>query len=158
MRRSLPVFFWAMVLFFGASCSKETLEDPVIPVALNAVEVEQELLHIVNDHRVSMGAQPLEFSALAYDYANQHTDYMVSKGTISHDNFSARASKIAAETNAKEIAENVAMDYPNASAAFEGWLQSPKHKTTMEADYSFTAISVKRGSDGTLFYTQIFYK
>ncbi len=158
MRRSLPVFFWAIVLLFGVSCSKESLDEPVIPVALNAVEVEQELLHIVNEHRVSLGAQPLQFSELAYDYANQHTDYMVAKGTISHDNFSARASNIAAETNAKEIAENVAMDYPTAAAAFQGWLQSPNHKGTMEADYTFTAISVKRGSDGTLFYTQIFYK
>ncbi len=158
MRRSLPVFFWAIVLCIGVSCSKENLDDPVIPVALNAVEVEQELLHIVNEHRESMGAQPLEFSALAYDYANQHTDYMVSKGTISHDNFSARASKIAAETNAKEIAENVAMDYPSAVEALQGWLQSSNHRTTMEADYTFTAISVKKGSDGTLFYTQIFYK
>jgi uncharacterized protein YkwD len=158
MRRSLPAFLWVFALVISVSCTKESVDEPAIPVALNAVEVEQELLNIVNEHRISIGSRPLEFSALAYDYANLHTDYMVSRGTISHDNFSARASKIAAETNAKEIAENVAMDYPTAEAAFQGWLQSPNHKGTMEADYSFTAISVKRGSDGTLFYTQIFYK
>ncbi len=158
MRRSLPLFLWAMVIFMSVSCSKESVEEQIIPVALNAVEVELELMDIVNAHRVSIGAQPMEFSALAYDYANLHTDYMVSKGTISHDNFSARASKIAAEANAKEIAENVAMEYPTAADAFQGWLQSPNHKGTMEADYTFTAISVKKGPDGTLFYTQIFYK
>lgn len=158
MRRSLFAFLWAFALVALVSCTKESLDQPIIPVALNAVEVEQELLHIVNDHRVAIGAQPLELSAEAYDYANLHTDYMVSKGTISHDNFSSRASKLAAETNAKEIAENVAMDYPTAAAAFQGWLQSPNHKGTMEADYLYTAISVKKGADGTLFYTQIFFK
>jgi len=158
MRRSSPALIWALCLFFVVSCSKDTTDDALIPVALNAVEVEQELMHIVNDHRVSLGAQPLAFSSEAYDYANLHNDYMISKGTISHDNFSSRASKIAAETNAKEIAENVAMDYPTAASAFQGWLQSPNHKGTLEADYTYTAISVKKGSDGTLFYTQIFYK
>jgi uncharacterized protein YkwD len=147
-----------MVLLLTWSCTKESVEDTAIPVALNAVEVEQELMTIVNEHRVSIGSIPMEFSALAYDYANLHNDYMVSKGKISHDNFSARASKIAAETNAKEIAENVAMKYPTAAAAFQGWLESPNHKGTMEDDYTYTAISVKKGPDGTLFYTQIFYR
>ncbi|QBA65233.1 CAP domain-containing protein [Muriicola soli] len=158
MRRSLHAILWASCLFISVSCTKETVDDTVIPVALNAVEVEQQLFEIVNEHRVSMGSEPLQFSALAYDYANLHNDYMISKGTISHDNFSSRASKIAAETNAKEIAENVAMDYPDAVEAFQGWLDSPNHKGTMEADYTNTAISVKKGSDGTLFYTQIFFK
>ena len=158
MRRSLPLFLWAFVLFFAVSCTKDAVNETLIPVALNAVEVEQELMDIVNAHRVSQGSQPLAFSELAYTYANLHTDYMVSKGTISHDNFSARASKIASETDAKEIAENVAMEYRSATEAFEGWLRSPNHKGTMEADYTYTAISVKKGADGTLFYTQIFYK
>ncbi|MBT8280399.1 MAG: CAP domain-containing protein [Muriicola sp.] len=158
MRRSLHAILWAICLFISVSCTKETVNDSVIPVALNAVEVEQQLLEIVNEHRISLGSEPLQFNALAYDYANLHNDYMISKGTISHDNFSSRASKIAAETNAKEIAENVAMDYPNAAEAFQGWLESPNHKDTMEADYTNTAISVKKGADGTLFYTQIFFK
>lgn len=158
MRRSLHAILWAICLFVAVSCTKEATDDSVIPVALNAVEVEQELLQIVNEHRISLGSEPLQFNALAYDYANLHNDYMIAKGTISHDNFSSRASKIAAETNAKEIAENVAMDYPDAFEAFQGWLESPNHKGTMEADYTNTAISVKRSTDGTLFYTQIFFK
>jgi uncharacterized protein YkwD len=148
----------AVCLFTIISCSKEVVVSEDIPVAVNAVAVEQELLDIVNEHRTSKGVSPLEFSALAYDYANLHTDYMIAKGTISHDNFSARASKIASETNAKEIAENVAMEYPSAAAAFEGWLESPNHRSTMEADYTFTAISVKVDGNGTYFYTQLFYK
>lgn len=158
MRRSLHTAFIAFGLLLIVSCSKESVDSEVIPVAANMVAVEQELLDIVNAHRNSLGATPLEFSALAYEHANLHTDYMISRGTLSHDNFSSRASKIAAETNAKEIAENVARDYSTAAAAFQGWLESPNHKSTMEADFTHTAISVKISAAGDYFYTQLFFK
>jgi len=158
MRRSLRTAFLSLGILFIVSCSKESINGDAIPVAVNAVAVEQELLEIVNTHRNSLGAAPLAFSPLAYEYANLHTDYMISKGSISHDNFSSRASKIAAETDAKQIAENVAKDYPTAAAAFQGWLESPNHKSTMEADFTHTAISVKISADGDYFYTQLFFK
>jgi uncharacterized protein YkwD len=158
MRRSLHTAFLVISILCIVSCSKEAVTPGDIPVAVNAIAVEQELLELVNTHRSAIGATALEYSALAYEYANLHTDYMVAKGTISHDNFSARASKIAAETNAKEVAENVAMDYPTAAEAFQGWLESPNHKGTMEADYTHTAVSVKINAAGDYFYTQLFFK
>ncbi len=158
MRRSLHTAILALGILLIVSCSKESINSEEIPVAVNAVAVEHELLDIVNTYRNSLGATPLEFNALAYEHANLHNDYMISKGTISHDNFSARASKIAAETNAKQIAENVAMDYPNAVAALQGWLESPNHKSTLEADFTHTAISVKINANGDYFYTQLFFK
>ncbi len=158
MRRSLHFAFLALGILCIVSCSKESVTTEDIPVAVNAVAVEQELLELVNTHRNAIGASSLQFSALAYEYANLHTDYMISKGTISHDNFSARASKIASETNAKEVAENVAMDYLTAADAFQGWLDSPNHKSTMEADFTHTAVSVKINAAGDYFYTQLFFK
>jgi len=152
--------FAVLVLFvcLGASCSKESITDTNNPVALNAVEVEQELLGIVNAHRNSLGVSPMQFSVVAYEYANLHNDYMIAKGNLSHDNFSARASSISAKVDAKQVAENVAKDYPTASATFEGWMNSPNHKETMEADFTHTAISVKQDSKGNFYYTQLFYK
>lgn len=148
-----------MVLFIGLalSCSKDTAEPTGIPVAENVPSLESELLELVNTHRTSLGADPLSFSQLAYEYANQHTDYMVSTGTISHANFSARASSLAKAVNAQAVAENLAKDYTSAEQALEGWLASDSHRKTMEGDFSHTAISVKRDSNGTLFYTQLFY-
>jgi len=149
-----------LVLFvcLGVSCSKESITDTDIPVALNAVEVEQELLGIVNAHRNSLGVSPLQFSVVAYEYANLHNDYMIAKGNLSHDNFSARASSISAKADAKQVAENVAKDYPTATATFEGWMNSTNHKETMEADFTHTAISVKQDDNGNYYYTQLFYK
>ncbi len=141
-----------------ASCSKETYTVAEIPEAQNDVVLEQELLGIVNDHRTALGYTALEHSTVAYDYANKHNDYMIAKGGISHDNFSARASNIVSEVNAEFVAENVAKDYTSAAEAFQGWLESSSHKKTMEGEFTHTAVSVKKDNDGNFYYTQLFFR
>jgi len=141
-----------------AACSSESSEAVDIVEQKNVTEVEQELLNTVNGHRVSSGLSSLNFNSVAYRYANAHTDYMIDKGAINHDNFNARASGISAEVEAEFVAENVAKDYSTASDAFQGWLNSTQHKRTMEGEFTHTAISVKKDSDGTLYFTQIFYR
>ncbi|WP_240042641.1 CAP domain-containing protein [Maribacter aurantiacus] len=151
---AIPVMF---VLLF--SCTAEPLQDDtIIAVAENNVILEQEVLAVVNDHRASLGLNQLEFSEIAYKYANKHTDYMISKGSLSHDNFSARASSINSEITVKMVAENVAKEYDTAMEAFEGWYQSSSHKKTMEGEFSHTAVSVKRNAEGDYYYTQLFYQ
>ncbi len=140
------------------SCSKESLDNANIVEAKNAPEVENELLNIVNSHRVALGYTSLNFNAVAYEYANKHTDYMISKGGLSHDNFSSRAANIASEVEAELVAENVAKDYSNASEAFNGWLNSSDHKKTMEGDFTHTAVCVKKSALGNYYYTQLFFK
>ena len=141
-----------------ASCTKESEEPLNIAESQNVTEVEQELLNTVNDHRISLGKNGLQFNSVAYRHANAHTDYMIVKGAINHDNFTARATDISAETDAVFVAENVAKDYSTASEAFEGWLASTKHKRTMEDDFTHTAVSVKKDAEGKLYFTQIFYR
>ena len=156
MRLHLAVAVLSVLLI--VSCSKEDGSEIDIPKAQNVVSFEQELLTIVNSHRSSMGANPLQFSAVAYEYASDHNDYMINKGSLSHDNFSSRASSITSETNAEIVAENVAKDYSSADAAFEGWLNSSSHRNTLEGDFTHTAISVKIDGQGNYYYTQLFYR
>ena len=150
----------ALVLFVCTivSCNKESIENASIIEAENATAVEQELLGVVNDHRLSLGQPELEFSAVAYEYANEHNNYMISIGSINHDNFSSRASKISSLESAEFVAENVAKDYNNAAEAFQGWLDSSTHKKTMEGDFSHTAVSVKTNASGNYYFTQIFFR
>lgn len=152
--------FVALVLFVCTivSCSKESIENTSIIEALNATAVENELLTVVNEHRLSLGQSELEFSAVAYEHANKHNDYMISIGAINHDNFSSRASKISSIVSAEFVAENVAKDYDNAAEAFQGWLDSSSHKKTMEGDFSHTAVSVKINAAGKYYFTQIFFR
>lgn len=155
--RMRNAFLFLFVCILG-SCSKESLDIANIVEAKNAPEVENELLNTVNSHRVALGYSSLNFSAVAYEYANKHTDYMISKGGLSHDNFSSRAANIALEVEAELVAENVAKDHPTAAEAFNGWLNSSDHKKTMEGDFTHTAVSVKKSASGNYYYTQLFFK
>ena len=94
MKMRLPIAISVLFVLLAGSCSPESIENTDMPSSENAVLVEQALLDIVNDHRTSLGYSSLLFSTVAYEYANTHTDYMIAKGSLSHDNFSARASSI----------------------------------------------------------------
>ena len=157
MKMKLQGAFWALFVLLALSCSKETDDLTDIPVYGRVAEVESELFNLVNDHRISLGQTALPFSAVAYDYASQHTDYMIATGSLSHDNFNARASAIAAEVEVRAVSENVAKDYISAYKALEGWLASESHRSTMEGEFTHTAISVKKDESGTLYFTQLFY-
>jgi len=148
----------AFLLCIGVSCTEETQDQSVYEVNQNAVQVEDALLQVVNEHRNTLGINALEFSAVAYEYANAHNDYMIAKGDLSHDHFSSRASNIASETNAEYVSENVAKDYTSAQKAFEGWLNSPNHRKTMEGEFTHTAVSVKIDEAGNYYYTQLFFR
>ncbi len=158
MKTRLQFVLLITILFVATSCSTEPLETTELIAAANSTEVEEELLGIVNSHRTSMGYDSLSFSNLAYEYANAHTDYMIAKGSISHDNFSARASNIAAEANASEVTENVAKDYENAAEAFHNWLESAQHRKAIEGNFTHTAVSVKKDANGNFYFTQLFYR
>ena len=68
---------------------------------------------------------------------------MISKGTLNHDNFSARASEISSKVAAKAVSENVARNLDTAFEAMQGFLQSESHKKTNEVKYTHTAKSIK---------------
>ncbi|MEJ2583741.1 MAG: CAP domain-containing protein [Robiginitalea sp.] len=146
-----------LTVIFSFSCTKESPEKEYALVAHKVPGIENELLDMVNQHRASMGQKALSFSEVAYKYASSHTDYMIEKGTISHDNFNNRASLISREENAMAVSENLAKGYKTAKKALDGWLSSESHRKTVEGNYSHTAISVKRDAKGTLYFVQLFY-
>jgi len=116
------------------------------------------VLDAVNEYRSSLGLNTLVFTDNAYDEAESHTEYMISKGQLSHDNFRTRASRISQKTNASCVAENVAKNYNTAETVLNAWLNSNSHKNTIEGDFTHTTITVRKDANETLFYTQIFIK
>lgn len=151
---AVPVF----LLLFLDSCTSDSIEETSILEAENVITIEQDLLDIVNEYRLTLNTNTLEFSDIAYKYANIHTNYMIAKGSISHDNFSSRATNINSEVEVEMVAENVAKDYLSAIDAFQGWYNSSSHKKTMEGDFTHTGISVKKDEQGNYYFTQLFYK
>ncbi len=145
-------------IFLLTSCSSSTSDNEELFEKIVILEMESELMVLVNEHRVCKGLNKLQLSSSAYKYATQHNSYMIDKGEISHDNFSERAIKLSAETNAFLIAENVAKEYEKATEAFNSWMNSPGHRKNLETNYTHTGISVMMDNRGDYYFTQMFYK
>jgi uncharacterized protein YkwD len=158
MKMRMQYAILVLFVFVFYSCNTELLDDTVIIESKNAIKVENELMAIVNTYRIENGLDNLEYSSIAYKYANLHTDYMIAKGAINHDDFSARASSVSTEVNATLVSENVAKNYADALGAFEGWINSSVHKKAIEGDFTHSAVSVKADSEGVFYFTQLFYK
>lgn len=140
------------------SCTTEEVATTEKIESISVLEMETALMASVNEHRQSMNLSPLQFSEVAYAVANDHNDYMISKGDLSHDNFKVRASKIYTEADAKEVAENVGKNFSTAEEALQWWLNSVDHRASLEGDFTHTGISVKKDNNDNLYYTQIFFK
>jgi len=54
------------------------------------------------------------------------------------------------------MAENVALGQTTAQEAVDSWLSSEGHKQNIEGSYNLTGVGVAQGSDGDLYFTQIF--
>lgn len=162
LRYILPVFITIVM----ASCSQPSVADEetlfenetTSKVVVELSAQEQTLLDMVNDYRISKGLGSLEFSAVSYQFALEHNEYMISKGELSHDNFNSRASDVSKATSANFVAENVAKNYIVLENALNGWLNSEPHKNTIEGDFTHTTLSIKQDSQGNPYYTQIFFR
>ena len=59
---AVPVF----LLLFLDSCTSDSIEETSILEAENVITIEQDLLDIVNEHRLTLNTNTLEFSDIAY--------------------------------------------------------------------------------------------
>ncbi|QXP54216.1 CAP domain-containing protein [Cellulophaga sp. HaHa_2_1] len=146
-------------LFTLTSCSTATQEQEVaIYENVSISTIEEEVLELVNEYRVSEGLEAVLFGAVAYDFAVSHNEYMITQGEISHDNFNSRSADLTIKADANFVSENVGKDFTTARGVVNAWINSPTHKKVMEGDFTYTAISVEEDADGVLYFTQLFYK
>ena len=158
---SKKIKFWILPLFLIlTSCSQddsnilidEQNTDPTVS------SISQEILQLVNDHRESVGKSTLKRNSIADDIAKDHTDYMISKSKISHDNFNGRFEELQQMVNAKGAGENVAAGYPTAQSVMEGWLNSQGHKDNIEGNFTHIGISAIKDANGRYYFTKLFYR
>ena len=170
----LKLFVLIKIVSFGAfslllfsllfSCSPE--EDGIyfdqssseVAVAKTTYsEMELEILSLVNDHRKSMNLSKLNLLEAISSVASGHTNYMISEGTASHDNFPERAQNLITNSNAKTVGENVAYGYGTPQGVVNGWLNSDSHRKIIEnPNYSYFGVSTKSDSNGKNYFTHIF--
>ncbi|MFO7694589.1 MAG: carboxypeptidase regulatory-like domain-containing protein [Vicinamibacterales bacterium] len=120
---------------------------------------DDEILQLVNNHRLSIGKPALVKSQVIWEQANGHSRNMASGAVpFGHDGFDARAAAIrAALGSGGSAAENVAMGFSSAAAVVNAWLGSAGHRANIEGNSTRTGISAAKSSGGVWYYTQMFY-
>ena len=87
-----------------------------------------------------------------------HTDYMLEKGEISHDNFMDRFDHLVANAGAIAVGENIACGFNSTMELVEAWLESDSHKSTIEGNFTNFDISAEQDDEGKWYYTNIFIR
>ncbi|GAA3593636.1 CAP domain-containing protein [Flavivirga amylovorans] len=144
------------ILTCNIGCSKDdSAADIEKEMSINIVN---EILQLVNKHRLSIGKQILETNTLAEDLAEEHNTFMIIQGDISHENFDHRADRLFDEENAKGVGENVAAKQKSAHDVMTAWLESKGHRENIEGNYTHIGISAIKNAKGQYYYTQLFLK
>ncbi len=157
----------ALVCLLISSCSKEDSVEVEaanydIDLALaqkNDTDMSVQILELVNIHRKSLGLSTLKMDTqYSSAFAVNHTQYMIEKEQISHDNFGYRSEGIKYYVGAQVVGENVAYGYDTAEKVMNAWLKSPGHRAIIEGNYTHTGFGVMKCDEGRSYYTELFYR
>ena len=164
MKLSTALPALAFVALMGlTSCSTENIsEDTIEAIDLentpDAKAIELEVLDLINQHRITLGLNPLIDHSLVKAVAFTHTDYMIEENNISHDNFYDRKESLQLNADASKVSENVAYGFASPESLVNAWLNSPSHRATIEGDFTDFDISAEQNENGKWYYTNIFIK
>ena len=158
----LPLLALFTVLTFS-SCSTDSIDDKAVAMELSlfsqeAKTIEVEILELINNHRLSLGLNPLAEMDVIKSVAYSHTDYMVDNDEVSHHNFFTRSNYLKSNAGAEKVSENVAFGYSSAESVVRAWIKSEAHKENLEGDFTNFDISAEKNEDGRWYYTNIFIK
>ena len=158
----LPLLALFTVLTFS-SCSTDSIDDKADAMELSlfsqeAKTIEVEILELINNHRLSLGLNPLAEMDVIKSVAYSHTDYMVDNDEVSHHNFFTRSNYLKSNAGAEKVSENVAFGYSSAESVVRAWIKSEAHKENLEGDFTNFDVSAEKNEDGRWYYTNIFIK
>lgn len=92
-------------------------------------------VELLNDHRISVGCQPLAWNGQVAAVAEAHSQDMLDRDFFAHtnpDGVTASGRLQAAGISYQGMAENIAWGFPTGAAVLEGWLNSSGHRANIE--------------------------
>lgn len=96
-------------------------------LASEGPEYPLRLAELVNQYRGRHGLPALEFDPTIAGLARAHSAAMAKAGTLSHNDFPARARR----AGLPMCVENVGWNYGSPKGQFDGWRASPGHDRNM---------------------------
>lgn len=160
-----PTFIPVLILLvmFATSCSSDAIDEKAATINTTYIvpetkTIEVEIMELINDHRMSIGLNPLQNIGAIKAQAYNHTDYMIAQNNVSHDYFFQRKNNLVSSVGANNVSENVAYGFTNAQSVVTAWLNSDGHRGNIEGDYTDFEISAEQNTEGRWYYTNIFVK
>ncbi|RLD29168.1 MAG: CAP domain-containing protein [Bacteroidetes bacterium] len=153
----------ALIALLSFSCSTDSIEEGKIESITSSFVpqtkvIEIEILEIINDHRLSLGLSTLNNMGTIKAQAYGHTDYMIDRSEVSHDNFLQRKANLINSEGASRVGENVAYAYSSSESVVNAWLNSEGHRNVIEGDYTDFDVSAEKDENGKWYFTNIFIK
>ncbi len=162
MRQPTLLLLLVCIAFSSFSCSTDSIDENVdaitVTEAPQAKQIEIEILELINNHRITIGLNPLNSMNDIKAQAYSHTNYMVDTGAVSHNGFHQRKNNLIANAGATKVGENVAYAYSSPASVVNAWINSDTHRDVLEGDYTNFDISAEQDAEGRWYYTNIFIK
>lgn len=105
------------------------------PTGLAADPDVQTFVDLMNDHRLSVGCDPLTWVEPVAEVAHAHSVDMVDRGFFAHTNPDGQSPfdrMRDAGLTLSRGAENIAYGYATPEAVLQAWLDSPGHRANIE--------------------------
>ncbi len=154
IKNTIILFLVLVISFLFQSC----LSKPDISES----DVEQKVFQMVNEHRISIGFEELEWNETIAEQCRLHSKNMSSGNIpVGHDGFSQRVKNLLETIHFSIAGENIAYvsGYTNpAVLAVNEWLDSNEHRVNIESDFNLSGVGVSRNSSGDYHITQIFLR
>ena len=125
---------------------------------IDNVELSEKILEVINIYRKTKNLKPLVSNINAKKCALKHSNYMAENGEMNHYNFKDRSKTLIILENAEKTGENVAFGYNTAKDLVKAWINSPSHKANIEGDFTNSGVGTIIDDNGTLYFTQVFFK
>ncbi len=154
------------LMLAGCTIPVNTIPPPSTPSTASAPTTlgatESRIFRLVNAERRRQGLPDLVYNAQLDRMARIQAQNMARFQKMAH--VIPEATLPTLTDRAREsgypfarLAENVALDYPNAATVVDGWMGSKGHRANiLNRDVTETGIAIARSAAGGLYYCQVF--
>jgi uncharacterized protein YkwD len=110
----------------------------------------------INDVRAAAGLKLLVWNGLVTLAAQQHSDDMAARGTMSHTgsdgtNAGDRLERVGFVSSG--WAENIAAGYTDSVAVVRGWMASSGHRANLLGNFTYVGVGIATSAQGTMYWT-----
>ena len=122
----------------------------------NLLQVARQVIVLVNQERSKQGLPALRENTQLMESALVRSQEIVTKFAHERPN-GEQGYQLAFRAGFNTVGENIAYGYSSAEQVMEGWMNSPGHRANiLNAGFLEIGVGCYRGSDGRLYWTQLF--